>query len=52
MALRKGDTALGGKVNAFIAKFRKEGGFQKLAERYLTEEKKAMEALGIPFILR
>lgn len=52
VAIRKGDTELAGKVNAFIAKFRKEGGFEKLALRYLAEEKKTMEALGIPFILR
>jgi polar amino acid transport system substrate-binding protein len=52
VALPKGDTETKAKVDAFIAKFRAEGGFSKLADQYLGEEKKAMEELGVPFIIR
>ena len=39
-------------VNGFLDEFRKQGGFAKLGERYLKDEKKFLEASGIPFILR
>lgn len=52
LGIAKGNDALKGQVNAFLDKFRKEGGFGKLGERYLRDEKKFLEALGIPFILR
>jgi polar amino acid transport system substrate-binding protein len=52
VGLPKGNEELKGKVNAFIAKFRKEGGFGKLGDQYLQEEKKALEEMGVPFILR
>lgn len=50
VALRPDDTALLGQVNAFLASYRKEGGFDNLAERYLADEKAAFEAQGIPFV--
>jgi polar amino acid transport system substrate-binding protein len=37
-------------VNDFLAKFRAEGGFTKLADRYLPDEKAAFTAQGIPFV--
>ena len=40
------------KVNAFLRDFRQEKGLDALGERYLKEEKSALEAAGIPFILR
>ncbi|MDW7656932.1 MAG: transporter substrate-binding domain-containing protein [Bacillota bacterium] len=49
VALRKGETELKDQVNAFIAKFRSEGGFDALAEQYLTEQKKTFDELQIPF---
>jgi len=52
IGIAKGHDPLKLQVNAFIAKFRKEGGFEKLGERYLADEKKFLEAQGIPFILR
>lgn len=52
VGIAKGNDELKGKVNAFIEKFRKEGGFGKLGDEYLKEEKKALEAMGVPFILR
>jgi polar amino acid transport system substrate-binding protein len=50
IALRPADTELLAGVNAFLGKFRADGGFTKLADRYLAEEKAAFEAQGIPFV--
>lgn len=49
VAMRKGETELKDQVNAFIQKFRSEGGFDALAEQYLTEQKKTFDELQIPF---
>lgn len=49
IALRQGEPELLASVNAFIAKYRAEGGFDKLSERFLAEEKAAFAAQGIPF---
>lgn len=48
---RKGDVELGKEINEFLKKFREEGGFKKLAEKYLSEEKKEFERRGIPFFI-
>ncbi len=50
VGVRKGNDALREEVNAFIAKFRAEGGFDALAERYLQDEKALLDSQGIPFI--
>ncbi len=52
VGIAKGKPELKAQVDAFIAKFREEGGFERLAEQYLAEEKKALEEMGVPFILR
>jgi polar amino acid transport system substrate-binding protein len=52
IGLRKGDDELRRQVNEFLKKFREEGGFSKLAEQYLADEKRLLEEMGIPFILR
>jgi len=52
VGIAKGNDELKGKVNAFIEKFRKEGGFGKLADQYLKDEKKTLEEMGVPFIVR
>jgi polar amino acid transport system substrate-binding protein len=52
IAVAKGNGELLGKVNGFLDDFRKDDGFGKLGERYLKDEKKFLEAAGIPFILR
>ena len=52
IGIAKGHEPLKQQVNAFIEKFRKDGGFAKLGDQYLSEEKKFLEAQGIPFILR
>jgi polar amino acid transport system substrate-binding protein len=50
VALRPDDNELRAQVNAFLAKFREDGGFDELAGRYLAEEKAAFDAQGIPFV--
>ncbi|WP_240914676.1 transporter substrate-binding domain-containing protein [Roseimicrobium sp. ORNL1] len=50
VALRQGDTDLKEKINECLAKLRKDGTFNKLAEKHLTKEKKMMEEQGIPFV--
>jgi polar amino acid transport system substrate-binding protein len=49
VGLRKGNDALRSKVNAFLATFRTERGFDGLADKYLKEQKEAFQALGVPF---
>ena len=50
IGMHKGHLKLLEEVNCFINKFREEGGFDKLAEIFLPEQKKALQKLGIPFI--
>lgn len=52
LGIAKGNDTLRNQVNEFIGEYRKEGGFSKLGERYLKDEKKFLEDAGIPFILR
>lgn len=52
VGIGKGNVALKARVDAFIDKFRAEGGFGELGDRYLAEEKRALEEIGVPFILR
>lgn len=52
VGLRKGNERLKGRVDEFIRKFREAGGFEDLGRRYLAEEKKALEEMGMPFVLR
>lgn len=48
--IRKGNEALVVKANQFIKKFREEGGFDRLAEKYLPEQKRAFKEMGVPFV--
>ncbi len=50
IGLRKGDGELLGRVNAFLAGFRKSGGFDELGRRWLGTEREAFQAAGIPFV--
>ena len=45
-AMKKGNTELLTGVNEFIKKYTDEGGFDRLSEKYLADEKKAFEELG------
>jgi polar amino acid transport system substrate-binding protein len=49
MGVRKGDSELVQKVNAFIKEFKESGGFDKLGDKYFSENKKTFAELGIPF---
>ena len=49
IGLRPGDTDLKGKVNAFLKEFRASGGFDRLGDTYLKEQKEAFAKDGIPF---
>ena len=46
IAVQKGNTELLEQVNAFIKQFSGEGGFDRLTEKYLSEEKAAFDELG------
>ena len=46
IAVQKGNSELLEQVNAFLKEFREEGGYGKLEETYLSEEKKAFDELG------
>lgn len=49
IGLRKDDNILRLDVNRFLARFKAEGGFDRLGERFLAEQKRAFESLGYPF---
>lgn len=49
VGVRKGNDELREKVNAFLKIFREQGGFEKLADKYLKEQKEAFQKLGYPF---
>ncbi len=48
--IKKGNLELTLQINQFIKKFREEGGFKRLAEIYLPEQKTAFQEMGIPFV--
>lgn len=50
IGIQQGNTDLKEKTNAFLAKFRAEGGFTRLGEKHLAREKAVMEKQGIPFV--
>ena len=49
IAVRKDDEALKTQINAFLKKFRTEGGFDRLANEYLKDQKEAFQKQNIPF---
>lgn len=49
VAIKKGEDELLAQINEFIAEFRSEGGFDALAETYLTEQKAIFDEQNIPF---
>lgn len=51
VGIRKGNDDLRLKVNAFLKDFRRRGGFEKLGDKYLKEQKDAFRKLGYPFYL-
>jgi polar amino acid transport system substrate-binding protein len=49
IGLRPGDTVLRDQVNRFLKSFRSTGGFDRLGEIYLKDQKEAFTKAGIPF---
>lgn len=50
IGLRKGEDQLRADVNAFLSAYREAGHFDALADRYMAEEKRTFEEMGVPFI--
>ncbi|MBA2726784.1 MAG: transporter substrate-binding domain-containing protein [Parachlamydiaceae bacterium] len=48
--IRKGNQELANQINQFIKKFREENKFDKLADKYLPDQKKAFQEMGVPFV--
>jgi len=46
IAVQKGNAELLGQINTFIKKFRDDGGFDLVTEKYLSSEKAAFDELG------
>lgn len=49
IGLRQNEPALEEAVNAFLKEYREQGGFEKLGDQYLKDQKKAFKEQGIPF---
>jgi polar amino acid transport system substrate-binding protein len=49
VALRQGDDELRERVNSFLQQFRESGGFERLGNQYLGDQKEAFAELGLPF---
>jgi polar amino acid transport system substrate-binding protein len=49
IGLRSGDTVLREEVNGFLKDLRSSGGFGRLGDKYLREQKEAFAKAGIPF---
>jgi polar amino acid transport system substrate-binding protein len=50
IAVRQGNKKLLAKINAFLSDFKKNGGFEKLGDKYLGEEKRIFKEMGVPFL--
>jgi polar amino acid transport system substrate-binding protein len=49
IALRKGDDQLKGQINQFLKSFRAQGGFDRLGDAHLKEQKEVFKELKYPF---
>jgi polar amino acid transport system substrate-binding protein len=49
IGLRQDDNELRARVNQFLQDYKAQGGFEKLGDRYLSEQKAAFKKLGYPF---
>ncbi len=50
VAMKKGDAELKKKVDAFIVKFRADGGMERLGEKWLKEQRASFAKLGVRFV--
>ena len=49
IAVKKGNKDLLEKINLYVSEFKKEGGFDKLSDKYLFELKQVFKELNLPF---
>lgn len=49
IGLRPGDAGLKGAADAFLKEYRSNGGFDRLGDKYLKDQKEAFARAGIPF---
>jgi len=49
IGLKKDDSELREQINAFLKEYKENGGFDELSMKYLAEQKKTFDELGIPF---
>jgi polar amino acid transport system substrate-binding protein len=49
IGVRKDNEELRSKINAFLKDYREKGGFQRLGDEFLSDQKKAFERENIPF---
>ena len=49
IAVKKGNTELLEQINAFLAEFKTDGGFDLLTEKFLWNEKQTFDSLGFPW---
>lgn len=50
IGMKQGQEETKAKINEALARFRAEGGFAKLADKYLAKERDMMKAQGLPFV--
>jgi polar amino acid transport system substrate-binding protein len=50
VALAKGNDDLRARVNAFLADYRAKGGFERLGDKWLGEQKAEFKRLNVPFV--
>lgn len=50
IGIRQGNTKLRDAVNAFLKDYRAKGGFERLGDRYLAEQKAAFKEMNVPFV--
>lgn len=50
IAVKEGNSGLRDQINAFLEDFRKSGGFDRLAAKYLSEQKADFQKQGVDFV--
>lgn len=51
IGIRKGNDSLKARINAFLKEYRVAGGFEKLGDTWLMEQKQEFKRLGYPFFM-
>jgi polar amino acid transport system substrate-binding protein len=50
IAVAPGQDELRQQINAFLAHFRQQGGFDRLGQKYLSQQETAFKQMGVPFV--